>query len=92
MTLTKLLNTYREFNELVNMTAKDLTDWLGSEESVGAGWSKDDGSGETIGHERYGVPNLLYPVHEHPARSHNIPACFLVFSPVAGGNVFGASF
>jgi len=42
----------REFNELVNMTADELTDWLGSEESVGAGWSKDDGSGETIGHER----------------------------------------
>ncbi|KAJ9646614.1 hypothetical protein H2199_002663 [Coniosporium tulheliwenetii] len=40
-----------EFNELVNMSADELQDWLGSEESVGAGWSKDDGSGETIGHE-----------------------------------------
>lgn len=36
------------------MTAGELQDWLGSEESVGAGWSKDDGSGETIGHERCG--------------------------------------
>lgn len=34
------------------MSAKDLKDWLGSEESTGAGWSKDDGSGETIGHDR----------------------------------------
>lgn len=41
-----------EWNDLVNMTPKELTDWLGSEESAGAGWSKDDGSGETIGHER----------------------------------------
>ncbi|KAH8726221.1 hypothetical protein GQ44DRAFT_771413 [Phaeosphaeriaceae sp. PMI808] len=40
-----------EFNNLVNMTAKELQDWLGSEDSVGAGWSKDDGSGETIGHD-----------------------------------------
>ncbi|EOD49744.1 putative dna-binding protein [Neofusicoccum parvum UCRNP2] len=40
-----------EFNELVNMSAKELKDWLGSEESTGSGWSKDDGSGETIGHE-----------------------------------------
>jgi len=43
---------YREFNELVNMNADELTEWLGSDESAGAGWSKDDGSGETIGHER----------------------------------------
>jgi len=34
------------------MSAKDLTEWLKREESGGAGWSKDDGSGETIGHER----------------------------------------
>jgi len=41
----------REFNDLVNMTAPELKDWLGSEASTGSGWSKDDGSGETIGHE-----------------------------------------
>ncbi|QIW95858.1 hypothetical protein AMS68_001376 [Peltaster fructicola] len=40
-----------EFNELVNMSAKDLETWLKSEESEGAGWSKEDGSGESIGHE-----------------------------------------
>ncbi|KAF3040856.1 hypothetical protein E8E11_007467 [Didymella keratinophila] len=40
-----------EFNELVNMSAKELQDWLGQDESAGAGWSKDDGSGETIGHD-----------------------------------------
>ncbi|KAK5124113.1 hypothetical protein LTR85_001816 [Meristemomyces frigidus] len=41
----------REFNELVNMSPDELQEWLGSEESAGSGWSKDDGSGETIGHE-----------------------------------------
>lgn len=48
----KLTNSDREFNELVNMSADELQEWLGSEESTGSGWSKDDGSGETIGHER----------------------------------------
>ncbi|OJD33828.1 dna-binding protein [Diplodia corticola] len=33
----------KEFNELVNMSPKELKDWLGQEESAG--------SGETIGHE-----------------------------------------
>lgn len=42
----------REFGETVNMTAEELKDWLGKEESAGAGWSKSDGSGETVGHER----------------------------------------
>ncbi|KAF2088141.1 hypothetical protein K490DRAFT_56156 [Saccharata proteae CBS 121410] len=40
-----------EFNDLVNMNAKELKDWLGKDESAGSGWSKDDGSGETVGHE-----------------------------------------
>jgi len=35
------------------MTPSELKEWLGSDESAGSGWSKDDGSGETIGHERY---------------------------------------
>lgn len=43
----------REWNEIVNMSAGELKDWLQQEESEDAGWSKDDGSGETIGHERY---------------------------------------
>lgn len=42
----------REFNELVNMSAKELEDWLKEEGSVSSGWSKDDGSGESVGHER----------------------------------------
>ncbi|KAI9835688.1 MAG: hypothetical protein M1819_001865 [Sarea resinae] len=40
-----------EFNDLVNMGPKELKDWLGTGQSAGAGWDKDDGSGETIGHE-----------------------------------------
>ncbi|KAF2099666.1 hypothetical protein NA57DRAFT_55611 [Rhizodiscina lignyota] len=41
----------QEFNELVNMSAQELKDWLGKDESTGSGWDKNDGSGETIGHE-----------------------------------------
>jgi len=53
----ELTQCVREFNELVNMSADELKEWLGSEESAGSGWSKDDGSGETIGHERYVRPS-----------------------------------
>jgi len=42
----------REWNELVNLSPEELKEWLGSDESAGSGWDKDDGSGETIGHER----------------------------------------
>ncbi|KAK7542331.1 uncharacterized protein J3D65DRAFT_209803 [Phyllosticta citribraziliensis] len=41
----------QEFNEIVNMTPNELNEWLGTEQSTGSGWSKDDGSGETVGHE-----------------------------------------
>ncbi|KAK8175530.1 hypothetical protein IWX90DRAFT_483575 [Phyllosticta citrichinensis] len=41
----------QEFNDIVNMTPNELKDWLGTEQSTGSGWSKDDGSGETVGHE-----------------------------------------
>ncbi|OTA65447.1 hypothetical protein K449DRAFT_268495 [Hypoxylon sp. EC38] len=41
----------QEFNELVNMSASDLETWLKKGSSESAGWSKSDGSGETIGHE-----------------------------------------
>ncbi|KAG9196696.1 hypothetical protein G6011_01817 [Alternaria panax] len=64
----------KKFKELFNMSADDLQDWLGGEESEGAGWSpppsimltcefhgirslqdfsrsKDNGCGETIGHD-----------------------------------------
>ncbi|KAK3178879.1 hypothetical protein OEA41_001016 [Lepraria neglecta] len=40
-----------EFNELVNMTAGELEEWLKQEQSESSGWEKGDGSGETIGHE-----------------------------------------
>lgn len=40
-----------EFNELVNMTPSELEDWLKTEDSTSSGWSKDDGSCESIGHD-----------------------------------------
>ncbi|KAI7165297.1 hypothetical protein KC349_g69 [Hortaea werneckii] len=47
-----VLRTYHpEFNDLVNMTADELKDWLQQSSSEEAGWSKDDGSGESVGHE-----------------------------------------
>ncbi|MCJ1334800.1 hypothetical protein MMC09_000065 [Bachmanniomyces sp. S44760] len=33
------------------MSAQELEEWLKGEASQGSGWSKDDGSGESIGHE-----------------------------------------
>lgn len=45
----------REFNELVNMTAQELEDWLKTQASASSGWSKDDGSGESVGHESGGL-------------------------------------
>ncbi|KAM0525705.1 hypothetical protein ACHAPE_000416 [Trichoderma viride] len=41
----------QEFKELVNMTAKELKDWLKGDQSEDAGWSKEDASGESIGHD-----------------------------------------
>ncbi|GGU39199.1 DUF3140 domain-containing protein [Streptomyces lavendofoliae] len=40
--------TLRRFDEAVNMTAGELEEWLGTEESRGAG--QTDGSGESVGH------------------------------------------
>ncbi|KAJ4519490.1 hypothetical protein HRR83_004486 [Exophiala dermatitidis] len=40
-----------DFNNTVNMTADELEEWLRGDESQKAGWSKNDGSGESIGHE-----------------------------------------
>lgn len=34
------------------MNADELKQWLEGDESMSSGWQKDDGSGETIGHER----------------------------------------
>ncbi|KAK5071833.1 hypothetical protein LTS08_001072 [Lithohypha guttulata] len=33
------------------MTAEELEEWLKGDKSQGTGWSKSDGSGESIGHE-----------------------------------------
>ena len=41
----------KEFNEIVNMTASELEKWLKSNDSQSAGWSKDDGGGESVGHD-----------------------------------------
>ncbi|CAO1625928.1 unnamed protein product [Parajaminaea phylloscopi] len=38
----------KEFNELVNMSASELEEWLKSDESEGSGWGGEDG--ETKGH------------------------------------------
>ena len=35
------------------MTADELETWLKEEQSESSGWAKDDGSGETVGHERF---------------------------------------
>ena len=40
----------REFAEVVNMTASELEEWLGTDESTSVG-QKSDGSGESTGHE-----------------------------------------
>ncbi|RVX66348.1 hypothetical protein B0A52_09956 [Exophiala mesophila] len=40
-----------DFNKTVNMTADELEKWLKGEASQNSGWSKDDGSGESVGHE-----------------------------------------
>lgn len=44
--------TAREFNELVNMSADELKEWLSGEDSEKSGWTNDSSSsGETVGHE-----------------------------------------
>lgn len=40
-----------DFNHVVNMSASELETWLESNDSTGAGWPKDDGSGESVGHD-----------------------------------------
>lgn len=41
----------REFNDIANMTASELEQWLKSDDSRSAGWPKDDASGESVGHD-----------------------------------------
>ncbi|RKU43431.1 hypothetical protein DL546_005744 [Coniochaeta pulveracea] len=40
-----------EFNTYVNMSASELSSWLETEASTSSGWSKNDGSGESVGHD-----------------------------------------
>ena len=41
-----------DFNDRVNMTPKELEDWLGTDESKAAGWhGSDGGQEESTGHE-----------------------------------------
>ncbi|KAB5575731.1 hypothetical protein GE09DRAFT_1215485 [Coniochaeta sp. 2T2.1] len=40
-----------EFNQYVNMTKSELEEWLQTEASTTTGWSKNDGSGESVGHD-----------------------------------------
>jgi hypothetical protein len=42
------------------MSASELEEWLKEESSTSSGWAKDDGSGETIGHERYPTRHIKY--------------------------------
>lgn len=53
--------TCREFNELVNMSAPELREWLQGDVSKSSGWHKSDSSDtETIGHERSTVRSDLF--------------------------------
>jgi hypothetical protein len=42
----------KDFDEAVNMTPKELEDWLDTEDSQRVGWKGEDGqgSGESVGH------------------------------------------
>lgn len=43
------MSVREDFEEAVNMTPKELEDWLKTDESKDVGWS--DGDGESVGHE-----------------------------------------
>jgi hypothetical protein len=58
-----LLINGRDFNKTVNMTAEELEKWLKGSSSKESGWSKSDGSGESVGHERYRHCFCLLPMH-----------------------------
>jgi hypothetical protein len=51
--------TDKDFNKQVNLTANELEEWLKGDKSKKAGWSKNDGSGEAIGHESYDIQEKL---------------------------------
>ncbi|KAI9751448.1 MAG: hypothetical protein M4579_006058 [Chaenotheca gracillima] len=57
----------KEFNELVNMTPEELESWLQGEASQESGWSKDDGSGESIGHDS--GRQIIQILRKNPSKS-----------------------
>lgn len=58
-----VLISCRDFNITVNMTAEELEKWLKGSASKDTGWSKSDGSGESIGHERQvTLPHSHFPL------------------------------
>ncbi|KAK3945158.1 hypothetical protein QBC46DRAFT_337009 [Diplogelasinospora grovesii] len=56
----------QEFNELVNMTADELEEWLQTEASTSSGWSKYDGSGESVGLES--GRHIVDILHKNPSK------------------------
>ncbi|KIW87666.1 uncharacterized protein Z519_11640 [Cladophialophora bantiana CBS 173.52] len=50
--MVKSNDVIKDFNDTFNMTADELEEWLEGSASREPGWSKDDDSGDTIGHER----------------------------------------
>ncbi len=40
----------KEFKDAVNMTAKEISDWLKTDESKAVGYKEDDGD-ESVGHK-----------------------------------------
>jgi Protein of unknown function (DUF3140) len=62
----------------MNMKSDELEAWLSEEQSETSGWSKPDGSGETIGHER--LTKTRPPKNQHTQfapPSHITDLCFL---------------
>ncbi|MCJ1463305.1 hypothetical protein MMC07_001911 [Pseudocyphellaria aurata] len=56
----------KEFNELVNMTADELENWLKEEQSQESGWGKDDETDETVGHES--GRNIIEILKKNPSK------------------------
>lgn len=60
-----------EFDEAVNMTPKELEDWLETDESKSVG--QKDGNGESVGHDsgRRIVPSSARAARTTPTRTTN---------------------
>jgi Protein of unknown function (DUF3140) len=73
------LQLLREFNQLANMTPDELKAWLKEEQSESSGWSKSDGAGETIGHER----SIIASTSPSPIPFHSSPTSFFFWEVAA---------